>query len=155
MTDGQNGPAGPYGRWVGVLAVLALVGHGYGLYRVTGPPTPAWFPQADKLEHLVGFAVPTALVLLALAGRVRERGGPGPERGVASTQPWGGRLRARTGWLVVAAFAAHAVLSEVAQHLWYTTRSGDPRDVVADWAGTAAGTLVASALLRRRTRVLA
>lgn len=141
MTDGQNESDGRYGRALSVLAVLALVGQGYGLYRVTGPPTPPWFPQADKLEHVLGFGVPTALVLLALAGRARPRGG--------RTGPWGGSLSARTGWLVVAAFATHAVLSELAQHFWYTTRSGDPHDVLADWIGTAAGALVASTLLRR------
>ena len=141
MTDERNGRDAPGGRVVGVLAVLALVGQCYGLYRVTGPPTPRWFPQADKVEHAFGFALPTALVLLA----VHLRAQPGP----AQDQTAGATLPARTVGLVVAAFAAHGVLSEIAQHLWYTTRSGDPLDVLADWTGTAIGACVALALLRR------
>jgi VanZ family protein len=48
---------------------------------------------------------------------------------------------------VVAVFAAHGVVSELVQHLFYTTRSGDPFDVLADWTGTALGAVVAWAVL--------
>ena len=37
----------------------------WGLYRVSGPPQPPWFPFADKLEHAAGFALPVLLILLA------------------------------------------------------------------------------------------
>lgn len=134
MADSRRVPGGRRVRVFGVLAVLALAAQGYGLYRVTGPPTPVWFPGADKLEHAVGFAMPTGLVLLALAGRARARGA---------------RLTTRAAGWVLAAFAVHAVLSEVIQHLWYTTRTGDPFDVLADWTGTAVGGLAAMALAPR------
>ena len=48
-------------------ALVALAVHLWGLYRDHGPPTPGWFSQADKLEHLVGFGLPCFLVLLAAA----------------------------------------------------------------------------------------
>ena len=135
MTD----PGSADTRWrpVAVLAGLAVLGQLYGLYRVSGPPTPPWFPHADKLEHLLGFALPVALVLLAVGLRSR---GPGrrPDR--------------RAAVLVVGLFAAHAVVSEVVQHLAYRTRSGDPLDALADGAGVALGTAVAAALLRRTAR---
>lgn len=113
-------------RWpvVAALAGLALLVHGWGLYRVTGPPSAPWFPAADKLQHLVGFGVPLLLVLLALDLRARSRGG----------------VLARWAVLTaVAAFAAHAVVSEVVQGALYTTRSGDPGDAVADGVGVVAG----------------
>ena len=50
---------------------------------------------------------------------------------------------------VVAVFAAHAVVSELVQHTFYTGRTGDPLDVLADGVGTAVGALVGSAVLRR------
>ena len=110
-----------------MLAVLAVVGQLYGLYRVTGPPTPLWFPQADKLEHALGFALPAALVLLALdvGSRARHPRGDGLPRAAVVG--------------VAAVFAAHAVVSELVQHAFYAHRTGDPLDVLADWTGTAVG----------------
>jgi VanZ family protein len=119
-----------------VLAVLALAGQLYGLYRVTGPPTPTWFSQADKLEHAFGFALPTALVLAALDARARVRG--------AAAEPSPRRVGT-----VAALFAAHAVVSELIQHAFYSHRTGDPLDVLADWTGTAIGVAVALGLRRR------
>jgi len=131
-----SGPGSARARWraVAVLAGLAVLGQLYGLYRVSGPPSPPWFPHADKLEHLLGFALPVALVLLAVG--LRSRGaGRRPER--------------RAAGLVVGLFVAHAVVSEVVQHLAYTTRTGDPLDALADGVGVALGAAVAAALLRR------
>lgn len=126
-------------RWYGaaVLAALAVAAQLWGLYRVAGPPSPAWFPQVDKLQHAVGFALPVALVLLALGLRRLARGGRPSRRAPA---------------VVGAVFAAHGVVSEVLQHSLATGRTGDPLDVLADWAGVAAGALVAVALLGRATR---
>jgi VanZ family protein len=115
-------------------AVVALVVHLWGLYRDHGPPTPGWFPQADKLEHLVGFGLPCFLVLLALHLRAAAAGRVLGRRAVA---------------LVVVLFAAHAVVSEVVQADFYTTRSGDPYDALADLVGTSLG-LAAYLVLRRR-----
>jgi hypothetical protein len=116
-----------------VLAGLAVLAHLYGLYRVTGPPTPPWFPHADKLEHLVGFAGPVALVLLAVGLRARSLGGV---------------LSRRACTLVAVLFGLHAVVSELAQHFFYTTRSGDPLDALADGLGVLGGVLLARRLLR-------
>jgi VanZ family protein len=117
------------------LAVVAVLGQLFGLYRVAGPPTPPWFPHADKLEHALGFALPVALVLLAHAVHVAGRGARPARRAQA---------------LVVAAFLAHGVVSELVQHAFYATRTGDPLDVLADWTGTALGAATAWALLRDR-----
>lgn len=122
-------------RWwaLAVLAGLAVAGQLYGLYRATGPPTPSWFPQADKWEHALGFALPTTLVIATLDARERV------QQLVA--------VQSRRRIVAVAAvFAAHAVVSEVIQHTFYTSRTGDPFDVLADWTGTALGVAAALAL---------
>jgi hypothetical protein len=64
---------------------------------------------------------------------------------------WPGR---RTSFLVVAIFAAHAVVSEVIQHVWYRYRTGDPLDVLADWVGIAVGFLLFRLIFLRRSRAL-
>lgn len=126
-------------RWhfVAAGAVLAVLLQLWGLYRVAGPPQPAWFPVPDKLQHAVGFAVPVLLILLTVA------------------------LRGSLGWqwasfrvtaLVVTVFAAHAVVSELIQHVWYRYRIGDPLDVLADWAGIAVGVVLLRLILQRRSR---
>ena len=123
-----------------VLAVASVAVHLFGLYRSTGPPSPAWFPYADKAEHLVGFGAPVALVLLARSCRRGWRPPPSGSREVL---------------LVGAVFALHGVVSELVQHFCYAGRTGDPFDVLADWSGVALGSVVArlvaaKAVLRRR-----
>jgi len=115
-------------------ALVALVVHLWGLYRDHGPPTPGWFPQADKLEHLVGFGLPCFLVLLALHLHAAAAGRLLGTRAVAA---------------VVGLFVVHAVVSEVVQGDFYTTRSGDPFDALADVVGASLG-LAAYLALRRR-----
>ena len=78
------------------------------------------FPQADKVVHLLVFLVPAALAVVA-----------------------GFRRR-----VVVAVFAAQAVLSEVVQAVLLPHRSGDVLDAVADLTGVALGVLVGSLVLR-------
>ena len=109
----------------------------WGLYRVAGPPQPAWFPFADKLQHAVGFALPVLLILLTVA--------------VRGTFGWQ-RPSIRQTALVVGIFATHAVVSEMIQQLWYRHRTGDPLDLIADWAGIAVGVLVLRLILLRRSR---
>ena len=115
------------------LAVLAVLAQLYGVYRVAGPPSPPWFPYADKAEHALGFALPVALVVLAAGLRARS-GGRRPTR--------------RPLTVAVVVFAAHGVVSELIQHFFYTTRSGDPLDALADWIGTALGAVAAWKVLR-------
>jgi len=63
---------------------------------------------------------------------------------------WTGRSAGLpTGWLV-AAFAAHAVLSEVIQAVSLFDRVGDVTDVLADLAGIAVGAMVPVARWSRR-----
>jgi hypothetical protein len=115
-------------RWLPIhpalatAAVLAVAIHFWGLYRPIGPPVPPWFPGADKLEHVVGFAVPLFLLLLSCRSFGRARG------------------RATSRALVVVLtglFAAHAVISELVQYDFYASRTGDPADVAADCVGCA------------------
>lgn len=120
-------------RWMAGLAVVAVGVHLYGLYRVGGPPTSPWFPHADKVEHVVGFGLPLLLVLLA--HRLwRQSRGQVPSR----------------GWLVVVVvvFLAHAVVSEIIQHVFYTWRTGDPFDALADWSGVGLGLLAYGSVAR-------
>jgi hypothetical protein len=51
--------------------------------------------------------------------------------------------------LVVGVFAAHAVVSELIQHVWYRYRTGDPLDVIADWIGLAVGVALVRLILLR------
>ena len=95
--------------WWAALVGAVLV-QGVVLYAPSGPGA-APFPNADKVVHVVVFLVP---VLLALG---------------AGCAPW----------LVVAVFAAHAVVSEVVQASLLPGRSGDGWDVVADLAGIGLG----------------
>lgn len=126
---------GPRARLVATGAALAgLAVHLWGLYRDHGPPTLRWFPPADKLEHLVGFGLPCFLVLLALRLRAAATG-----------QGLGARVIA----LVVGLFVVHAAVSEIVQGTFFTTRSGDPFDALADVVGTLLG-LTAYLALRRR-----
>lgn len=130
----RPGPARPLRLAVTAAAVVALAVHLWGLYRDHGPPSVGWFPQADKLEHLVGFGLPCFLVLLALHLRAADAGRLLGVRAVA---------------LVVGLFVLHAGVSEVVQGELYTSRSGDPLDALADVTGTALG-LAAYVVVRRR-----
>jgi hypothetical protein len=110
-----------------VAAVGAVIAVGlqlWGLYRVSSPPTFIWFANADKVEHAGGFALAVGMILLTVWLRSQSMG----------------RALPRTALVVVAAiFAAHAVVSELIQHTFYRTRTGDPRDVLADGVGVAVG----------------
>ena len=118
-------------------AVIAVLLQLWGLYRVAGPPQPPWFPYADKLEHAAGFALPVILILLAAALR--------------HPPSWQWPSSATTA-VVVALFAAHAVVSEAIQHVWYRHRTGDPLDVLADWVGIAAAVVLLRVILVRGSR---
>jgi hypothetical protein len=118
-------------------AAIAVMLQLWGLYRVVGPPQPPWFPFADKLEHAAGFALPVMLILLASALRHL----PGWQ--------WPGAAATAA---VVGIFAAHAVVSETIQHVWYRHRTGDPLDVLADWVGIAAGVVLLRVIVVRGSR---
>ena len=118
-----------------LLAAIAVGVHVYGLYRPSGPPTPVWFPYADKVQHLIGFAVPVCLLVLALRQPGRDRAGS---------------TRSRAVPVVIAIFVLHGLASELAQHYFYTFRTGDPLDVLADWAGVLLGWGMASLVFRDR-----
>jgi hypothetical protein len=103
-------------------SMVAVAIHLWGLYRPISPPVPPWFPGADKLEHLVGFAVPLFLLLVSCRSYLRARGRE-PSRAFVV--------------MLTAVFAVHAVFSELMQFEFYARRTGDPADVAADWVGCA------------------
>jgi hypothetical protein len=110
-----SGPAGGTvrrtGRRVaGGAAVVAVAVQLVVLYVPTGPGTPL-FAGADKVVHVLVFAVPVLLLLLT--------GVPAP--------------------LVVGVFAVHAGVSEVVQGAWLPERSGDVLDALADLVGVGLG----------------
>jgi len=113
-----------------VLAGLAVAAQAYGLYLPSTGDRPDWFPGADKVQHVLGFAVPVLLVLWARA----------------AARPLTRRFLAGT----TLAFAVHAVVSEVVQGTFYRSRTGDPYDVLADAVGIGLGVLIARAGLRLR-----
>ena len=124
-------------HFVAAGAIIATLLQLWGLYRVIGPSQVPWIAYPDKVAHIIGFALPVMLILLTVALR----------------HPLGVRPSLRISGLVVAAFAAHAVVSELIQHVWYQYRTGDPLDVIADWIGIAAGVaLVRLTVLRRSHR---
>jgi VanZ family protein len=102
-----------------VLLGLAVAVQLVVLYSPDGGGPPP-FAQADKVVHLLVFLVPAALAVVA-----------------------GFRRR-----VVVAVFAAQAVLSEGVQAVLLPHRSGDVLDAVADLTGVALGVLVGSLVLR-------
>lgn len=104
-----------------VAALAALAVHLTVLYAPSTPdtggvPLPPW---TDLVVHVAVFAALTAAALLARLPLRRPVG------------------------VVVGVMAAHAVISEVVQHVFYAHRSGDPRDVAADLAGVALGWAIA------------
>ncbi|MBA3529167.1 MAG: hypothetical protein H0T91_07670 [Propionibacteriaceae bacterium] len=119
-----------------VLASLAVLGQLIGLYRPTGPPSPAWLPYADKVWHILGFFAPVFLILLS---RVRYLIEAGPTGGLSGA----GRLTGRFVLCVTGGFAVHALLSEVIQHLFYRHRTGEVLDVLADLVGVGLGWVLA------------
>lgn len=106
--------------WLGVTTAALAVPSGLA-------DLPAWWPRIlhfqalDKVIHFVLFAVAAAL----LARSFRRL--PEVRRPVLAA---------------LVALALYGVATEVAQHL-FTGRSGEVGDVVADWAGAGAGSLLA------------
>lgn len=97
----------PRRRLLLVLSGLALAVHLLALY-LPGSPEPSFdLPGADKVVHVLLFAVPVWLL---------------------------GRLTGRV-WLVAGLFAAHAVLSELIQSWFIPYRSEDPLDLLTDLIG--------------------
>lgn len=110
-----------------VLAGVAVALHLAGLYKTSGPNADG-IPNQDKIMHFLGFAAPVLLIQLT----VRR---PAVSRFAAA---------------VVGIFVGHAVVSELIQHFFYQSRTGDPRDVVADVVGVSVGWLAYLIVDRRR-----
>lgn len=99
----------------GVVLVIAVLLHLAVLYAPQVPASPAGgVPGMDKVGHVAVFALVAAVAL------------------------WIG-FPAR---LVIPVLLAHAVLSELIQHVALARRSGDPWDVLADVVGAGLGWLV-------------
>ncbi|HOQ52805.1 MAG TPA: hypothetical protein PLF56_04250 [Micropruina sp.] len=104
--DALQRPGSLTRRLLWALLALALAAHLYGLYSPGEPGAVELFPQADKVFHLLGFAVPSMLAVLLTRH-----------------------------WWPIAVLAGNAVLSEIVQHFWLPGRDGDLADVAADLAG--------------------
>lgn len=94
------------------------------LYAPSTPDGTVDLPGLDKLVHAGVFLLPALLGVLAGLGPLRL--------GIV--------------------LAAHAVLSELAQHLLLPQRSGDVLDVLADLVGAAVGLALGLALRRLQSR---
>lgn len=103
--------------------MLAIVLQLVALYWPS-PPSGPGIPGLDKLVHASVFLLPAALGV------------------VAGIRPL---------WLG-AALAAHAVASELVQHLVLPERAGDIWDAAADVVGVAIGLLIGVAIHRRLRR---
>ncbi len=115
MTHGSvEGVDGAAADWrsvaLWVLLAVTLFVQGVVLYAPQAPGESP-FPSFDKVVHVVVFAVPAAVAVLA-------------------GMPW--------RWVLVV-LGGHAVVSEVVQGAFLTDRSGDPRDAVADLVGIGLG----------------
>ena len=100
------------GLWVSIwLAMISAVAVGS---LMPAPDLPPLFPQADKLEHLLGYAVLAA---------------------------WGALLfvRARSLARVAIGLIAYGIAIEIAQALFTTGRQAEVLDAVADAVGVAIG----------------
>lgn len=104
-------------RAVGWIALaVVLVGHLCALYAPGSPePAPVDIPGLDKVVHVALFALPAFLI-----GRLTRASWP--------------------LWLLL----AHAPISELIQHAFIPLRTGDPLDLLADLAGVALGTWLAT-----------
>ncbi|MGC4152581.1 MAG: VanZ family protein [Propionicimonas sp.] len=98
------------------LSAVAVFAHLLALYLPGSPDSQFDLPGADKVVHVLLFAVPVWLL---------------------------GRLTGRV-WLVAGFFAAHALVSELVQHWFVPHRSGDPLDLLADLVGIALAVWVLS-----------
>lgn len=111
------------GRVAWVLFALAVLVQLVVLYVPTTPEGPG-LPGFDKLVHASVFLLPAAFGVIA---------------GIPLVP-------------LAAVLAAHAVLSEVLQHLVLPGRSGDPWDALADLLGVALGLAIGATLRRRADR---
>ncbi|HEY5786359.1 MAG TPA: hypothetical protein VIT65_16445 [Microlunatus sp.] len=105
------------------------------LYGPSGPVQPSWFPNADKVQHTIGFALPMFLVLLTSQIYAARAGRTLRSLGVAA---------------IAGVFAVDAVVSELVQARPGSGRDGDPVDAIADLIGIGLGWLAFRLLTNRR-----
>jgi VanZ family protein len=140
--------------WVPAVLWAAVI---FGLSSISGAQLPAVdLPAADKLAHLVVYAVLGALVLHGV-----DRRRPPPAEGEAeakakatakATATGQRALRARDFAVAIALTTLYGVSDEIHQR-WTPNRTPDWHDVVADALGAALGSLALVAMRWMKIRV--
>ena len=124
-------------------------------------PRVALQPGQRRSAARAAFVLAVLLQLVVLyAPRAPSTGGvPGVDKAVHlavfGLAAWTGLRAGVPGRLLLPLLLAHAVVSEVLQHLVLPDRSGDPLDAVADAAGVLLGAGLAVLAGRRASRRLA
>jgi hypothetical protein len=113
---------------------------------------PARSSTSDRV--LLAVAVVVQLVVLYAPRAPSAASVPGLDKLVHVTVfgavAWAAARCGIAGWVVTGVLLAHAVLSEVLQHVLLAHRSGDPLDALADAVGVLLGLALARALAARR-----
>jgi VanZ family protein len=132
--------------WLPVVLWAAVI---FGLSSISGDRLPPVdLPSADKLAHLLVYAVLGALVLRGV-----DRGRPPHAKAKANAKAEGTRaLRARDFVVAIALTTLYGVSDEIHQR-WTPNRSPDWHDVVADALGAALGSLALVATRWMKMRV--
>ena len=131
--------------WLPAVLWAAVI---FGLSSISGDRLPPVdLPSADKLAHLLVYAVLGALVLRGV-----DRGRPPGAKAKAKAKGEAKELRARDFVVAIAVTTLYGVSDEIHQR-WTPNRSPDWHDVVADALGAALGSLALVAARWMKMRV--
>jgi len=132
-------------RWLAAwLPAVLWAGVIFGASSIPGTQIPSVdLPQADKLAHLLVYAVLGALLLRALRVRARRQQAGRQTEEAQALLGW--RHWRRQAGVAVLIATLYGVSDEIHQH-WTPNRTPDWHDVVADALGGGLGTLALVAM---------